>query len=170
MANSKNPQVLTQDLLRSLVHYDPETGVFTSLVKKPFVAVGQSLGSINGRGYTQFNLAGKSYRASSLAWFYAYGEWPNGMIDHKDRDRTNNRIKNLRLASESENGANCSLSKANTSGHKGVMWYKRHSKWVSQIRVNRKLLGLGYFTDINDAIKARVDAELKYFGEFSPNA
>lgn len=169
MANSKNPLVLTQDLLRSLVHYDPETGVFTSLVKKPFVEVGQVLGSKNGRGYLQFNVAGRSYTAHRLAWLYVHGEWPEDQVDHKNRVKSDNRISNLRSAGNHENGSNCSISKNNTSGIKGVMWYKRHQKWTASIRVNRKLLHLGYFTDIADAAKARLAAELKYFGEFSPN-
>lgn len=170
MANSKNPSVLTQDLLRSLVHYDPETGVFTSLIKKPFVEVGQILGSRNGKGYIQFNIAGKAYRAHRLAWLYVYGEWPSDQLDHKNRIRSDNRIENLREAGNHENGSNCSTSKRNTSGVKGVMWYKRYQKWAASIRVNKKLIHLGYFTDKLEAAKARLDAELKYFGEFSPNA
>lgn len=170
MANSKNPQVLTQDLLQSLVHYDPETGVFTSLIKKPFVCIGQTLGKPNKKGYICFNVAGRGYRASRLAWFYMTNQWPIHHIDHKNRIKDDNRFSNLREANDHENGANCSVSKRNTSGHKGVMWYKRHNKWTASIRVNRKPLHLGYFTDLQDAINARLNAELKHFGEFSPQS
>ena len=168
MANAKNPVVLTPDLLRSLVRYDPETGVFTSLVKKPFVAIGQIIGSATPKGYIQFNVAGRSYRANRLAWFYMTGEWPECQVDHINRIRNDDRFCNLRLATNQQNGSNCSLSKRNTSGHKGVMWYKRHNTWAASIRVNRKLIHLGYFKDIQNAIDARLKAEQQYFGEFAP--
>lgn len=89
-------------------------------------------------------------------------------IDHIDRNKLNNTIENLRGATKQENAYNSKLSSNNTSGVTGVSFSKCKSKWRSYINVDHKQIFLGYFTDINDAIKVRLKAEIKYFGEFSP--
>ena len=61
---------------------------------------------------------------------------------------------------------NSKLYVNNTSGYKGVYWDKKHEKWLAQITYNKKNIHLGCFDDIEKAIKARADAELKYFGEY----
>jgi len=67
-----------------------------------------------------------------------------------------------------ENVRKSELSLNNTSGHVGVCWYKNTGQWLSYIMVNRKIKNLGYFDDINEAIKVREEAEITYFGEFIP--
>src|SRR5690606_16380357 len=106
-------------------------------------------------------------KAQNAAWLYMTGEWPTFIVDHENRQRADNRWENLRPATDQENARNAKLSKRNTSGIKGVMWYRRHSKWVASIRVDRKLLHLGYFPTIEEAAIARRAAELQYFGEFA---
>jgi hypothetical protein len=159
--------MITPERLRQLVSYDPETGVFTNRVARPRVSVGQELGWKNGKGYRCMAMDGVTYPASRLAWLWLHGEWPAAMVDHIDRDRLNNRASNLRLATNAENSRNAKLSKRNASGAKGVYWYARHEKWTAQIRVNRKLLSLGYFAQKADAIAARQEAEREHFGEFA---
>ena len=89
--------------------------------------------------------------------------------DHKDRDPLNNRRSNLREATHTENMRNCSKRRDNTSGYIGVTWNKRANKWEAQLSLNHKNLHLGKFTDKEEALKARLQAELKYFGpEFAP--
>lgn len=90
------------------------------------------------------------------------------LVDHKSRDKRDNRRNNLRVANPVENARNTSMSKKNTSGHIGVSRCSRGNKWRSFITVNRKYISLGQFDDINDAIAARKEAEIKYFGEFAP--
>ena len=87
-------------------------------------------------------------------------------VDHKNRDKTNNNIINLRFATHVENGQNMSKRNNNTSGIVGVVWYKRDKKWRVQIMVNKKRLHLGLFVNFDEAIKVRKEAEVKYFGEF----
>ena len=72
----------------------------------------------------------------------------------------------MRYATNTENQQNKSIQKSNTSGVIGVSWDKDRSKWRAQIRVNTKKLHLGYFDDFDDAIRARKDAEIKYFKDF----
>ena len=86
---------------------------------------------------------------------------------HGSNSRNDNRKSNLRLSTHSQNLKNLSLSKANKSGFTGVCWYAKNNKWISYITVDGKRKHLGYFTDFDDAVKARQDAEYKYFGEWS---
>ena len=88
--------------------------------------------------------------------------------DHINRRRYDNRRENLRTATQSENGKNRSLQKNNTSGITGVGWMKQMSKWRSRITVENQQIMLGCFDNKEDAIKARLNAEVKYFGEFAP--
>ena len=86
--------------------------------------------------------------------------------DHKNGIRHDNRRENLRPASDMQNAMNRGKRSDNTSGYIGVNWSKRYQKWVAQIQFNKKKIPLGYFDNIEDAIIARQEAELKYFKEF----
>ena len=86
------------------------------------------------------------------------------VIDHVNGDVTDNRMDNLRVCSIKENSRNLKLSKNNTSGYNGISFNKKKQKWHAYIRVNYKRKNLGIYADINDAIKARKQAELEYFG------
>ena len=88
--------------------------------------------------------------------------------DHIDRNELNNRKSNLRPATVKENARNGPLRSTNTSGIIGVGWRERYQKWQAQITVDYKGIHLGYFTNKDDAIRARLNAEVKYFGEFAP--
>lgn len=85
-------------------------------------------------------------------------DYPNPIVD--------NRKSNLRITTPLNNSRNKCKTKANTSGVTGVCWNKRNQKWHAQIGVNLKTIHLGYFNDFNDAVKARKEAEEKYFKEF----
>lgn len=88
-------------------------------------------------------------------------------FDHIDRNPLNNRKNNLRKATRQENSRNQSKSTRNTSGVVGVGWYKRYDKWVAYIETDKRKT-IGYFDNKDDAIRARLNAEVKYFGEFAP--
>lgn len=89
--------------------------------------------------------------------------------DHKDRNPLNNRRANLRAATAAENSRNRSVQKNSTSGVLGVNWYNQGNKWHAQIGHNKQIFHLGYFSDKESAIKARLMAELKYYGaDFAP--
>ena len=92
-------------------------------------------------------------------------ECPNE-VDHKDGNPLNNQRDNLRPATHIENMRNVKLSVRNTSGCKGVSWNKALQKWKAYIRVNKKLIHLGYFDNYEEACRIREEAEIKYFEEF----
>lgn len=96
----------------------------------------------------------------------------NSDVDHINRDRTDNRKQNLRQCTIEENNRNQSIRISNTSGIigviKGNVTKKYGQTWRAQIKYNNELIRLGTFHDIEDAIKARLKAEKKYFKEFAP--
>jgi hypothetical protein len=88
--------------------------------------------------------------------------------DHINRNALDNRRENLRIATHQENMMNCSIRKDNSSGVIGVCLIIKTNKWSSQIQINNKHIRLGCFDNKEDAIKSRLEAEAKYFGEFAP--
>lgn len=91
----------------------------------------------------------------------------NIYIDHIDGMRCDNRKYNLRLSTKQQNNQNTGININNTSGYKGVSYSKDKHKWLASITYNNKQFFLGYFDDIEDAIKIRKTYELKYFKEFT---
>ena len=157
---------LTAEYLRSVLHYSPETGIFTWKVSTSRrVKTGDIAGSPEGHGYLQIRLQRRPHKAHRLAWLYVYGVWPTDQIDHINRIRTDNRIANLREVSHKQNNQNRSKPSNNTSGHPGVFWYKKNSKWQAYITHNQKKVHLGCFTDLEAAIAARKAAEKIYWAD-----
>lgn len=121
--------------------------------------------------YYRMRLGGVYYLAHRIVWLLFYGTDPaNMMIDHQDGCGTNNTPENLRLATKSENGRNSSKRSDNTSGVTGVIWNKRLQKWHVQISIHGQRIHLGFFSNKHEAVAARKNAEVKYFGEFSHDA
>lgn len=89
------------------------------------------------------------------------------LVDHIDGDGLNCRRSNMRLASIAENGRNKGISKANTSGYKGVSWSKSEQKWEAIIAVNRRRIRLGYFTEKEAAAACYAEASVRLHGEFA---
>lgn len=95
-------------------------------------------------------------------------EDPSIQVDHIDRHRNDNRKFNLRIASPKQNSRNRTRPSNNSSGVMGVCWSDRSGKYRAYITYNHRWITLGEFGDMEDAIKARLKAELEYFGlEFS---
>jgi|SRR5882757_1320444 len=160
--------MITFEELKYLFHYDPETGDFIRLVTTNYNAkIGDLAGSFDKYGYRQINIRGKIYKAHRLAWLYMTGEWPNGIIDHKNMVRTDNRFSNLRVTNHSCNLANRDKNKNNTSGAKGVWWHKAANKWTASITVNRKSIYLGLFDSLEEASTKYNEAAKYYFGSFA---
>ena len=160
------PKELTAEYLRSILDYDQESGVFTWKVRTSNnVKVGDVAGCQNGSGYLLISVRSRLYQAHRLAWLYTYGVWPTYQIDHINRIRTDNRRANLREATNKQNQQNKSKSSNNTSGHPGVYWYKRDSKWRAEIKHNQKSIYLGYFSILEEALSARKAAEKLYWAD-----
>ena len=159
---------LTQERQRHLVSYDPENGVFRhNGVLGHRVSAGDEAGAVNDRGYVKLCVDGRSYQGHHLAWLYVHGRWPKGKLDHRDRDRSNNRVDNLREATNSQNQANRAKQSNNTSGYKGVYWIATAQKWLAKIVHKRKQYHLGLFDSPERAHEAyRAGAE-RIHGEFA---
>ena len=127
---------------------------------------GKEAGTVHSNGYSviRFEKRRKYWRvrAHRVVWLLHHGEWPNGEVDHINKDRLDNRIENLRVVSHAENAKNAKRRSDNTSGHTGVIWNRKLSKWQAQIHSGGKNHFLGAFTDINDAIAARKAAEPRF--------
>ena len=149
-------KIISQATLKQLLSYNAETGVFT------WVKSGRMAGSLLPHGYLRITIQNKGYYAHRLAWLYCYGQWPAQNIDHKNRQKNDNRIANLREVGQSQNGHNQNVRSNNTSGCKGVSFDTRSKKWASYIMLNRKKLSLGFHSSLASAISARKQAEQKY--------
>ena len=88
-------------------------------------------------------------------------------LDHKDRDKLNNRRNNLRTCTTAENSRNHKISSLNMSGYKGVHWHKKQRKWRADITSNTKRIYLGLFADVKQAALAYNEAAIKYHKEFA---
>ena len=96
---------------------------------------------------------------STLLYRYIMNAPKEMNVDHRDGNPFNNRKSNLRICTQADNNKNLKIRKNNTSGHKGVCWVTKHSKWMAYIKINTKFKNLGLYNDINEAIKAREKAE-----------
>lgn len=168
-ASKSNEALLTQEYLKSILHYDESTGVFTyKLPIKRGSVVGDKAGYINN-GYVKIMINGIIYNAHRLAFLYMEGTFPEEVVDHIDRNRANNVWKNLRKASESSNQHNRGKGRNNNSGFKGVWFNKRRNKFRCRVGLYGRCIHIGYYNTIEEAIKARQEAADKLHGEFANN-
>ena len=178
---------LTQERLKKIIHYDPNTGDWTWKVRLSNAAppVGSCAGTVSqqlGRTKThlilRIKIDGTTYLAHRLAFLYMLGRWPIGEVDHKNRDATDYSWKNLREgASRSQQGANKGKRSGTSSRYKGVhlerppKWKpiesKRDQVWRAQIQVNGKMISLGSYANEDEAGRAYNVAAIRYFGEYA---
>lgn len=122
-------------------------------------------GYVSDNGYIMVNYKRTLYRAHRICWFLHYKIQPK-MLDHKNRNKLDNRIKNLRECTKSQNAINSKKRINNKSGVTGVYFDKSINKWRAKMMVCGKNINLGIHKDIDLAITARKKAEVKYHGEF----
>lgn len=151
-----------QSELNKLFKYNPETG---NLYRKISVSyntrIGDKVGCPNNKGYSLVRIYGALYKVHRIIWKMCHGVDPE-QIDHIDGNTSNNRIKNLRSVTQKKNNKNKKRCKDNASGHIGVSWYDQTNKWCAQIGVDKKRIHLGYFSNKDEAIKVRKEAEIKH--------
>lgn len=154
--------MITQEYLKRILDYDPETGVFTWIICAGRRAKPGDVAGGNSCGYIKISINSKIYYAHILAWFYVHGVWPDGEIDHINQIKSDNWIKNLRDITHQDNNKNGPLRCTNTSGVTGVSWHRKAEKWMAQITVDGDNLYLGLHEFINDAIIARKMSEYEH--------
>lgn len=163
------PPALTHERLVHLLHYDPVSGIFTWMnPQSRRMRRGEPAGCLRDDGYLGIRIDGIRYQAHRLAIFYMTGTMPPEDADHRNRRRIENGYSNLRCATRQQNTSNRSITRANTSGVVGVGWDKARGKWEARIKVMGKQIHIGRFDVFEDAVKARREAEIKYFDDFAP--
>ena len=154
----------TKEFFLYFLNYDPLTGVFTHK------RLGRKIGTYtNKKGYLGFGINQRSYLAHRVAWVICHGYWPTKQIDHINRKPSDNRIENLREATNSQNQQNMvkAMVTNKTTGVLGVCRPKTASGFVASITVNKRLRNLGTFQTIEEAQVAYLKAKAELH-EFAP--
>lgn len=157
---------LTQERLKELLHYDPESGKFTRLKAASNHKAGEAAGWLTKDGYRLIKIDGKQYRCGRLVFLYMTGELPL-QADHINRIRDDDRWANLRAADNGQNNANKNLQRNNTSGIKCTSWDARRNHWHVRVHIGGKQRHVGYFEDFELAELAASEARAKAYGEFA---
>lgn len=167
---------MNSDLAREFLHYVPKTGIliWRTRERRWFPDDGHwrtwntrfastVACTKNKSGHLSVLILGRRYYAHRLIWLWMTGEWPDGEIDHKNRDPSDNRWTNLRVVTHRQNTRNGPLLRSNTSGHVGIYIRKSDGAFLAQISIDGKHHHLGVFGTMDEAIRARKAAE-KAFG------
>lgn len=155
----------TQQELLEYLSYDPITGIVTWIKSKSKRnRVGDIAGSKATPGHLQIKFNGVSLQLHNVIWCMVHGYWPD-LLDHKDTNKTNNKLFNLREATSCQNAANRNVRVDCLSKFKGVS--KHASKWRARIYINDKNISLGSFDTMEQAAKAYDNAAIATFGDFA---
>lgn len=161
---------VTQERLKELLEYSPDTGLFYWRSDRGGKRAGD-LAGCSKRAYVAISIDNRIYRAHHLAWLWMTGEWPTPFVDHRDLNKHNNAWANLRLATKSQNQANTGLIQSNKSGVKGVSRYRAGESygkpWQANIQKDGRRIHLGHFHSKEDAAEAYRAAAENIFGEFA---
>jgi hypothetical protein len=167
---------LTAEHVRSVLNYDPETGIFRwkynpdrrtewNTRRAGQVAGGVTCGKF-GRMHA-VRIDGRLYLGHRLAWLYVHGEWPDE-IDHINGEPADNRLKNLRSITHAQNSINRAMQSNNTNGMVGVRFREHHGKWEGRINLGGKTVWREYFDNPQEAAAARRIAVEEIYGDFRP--
>ena len=163
--------MISAERLNSLLHYNASTGEFRWKRRDDRDAAWNAkmagrIAGTNSRGYIGIRIDSRRYLAHRLAWVMIRGTIPPGMqIDHIDMNPTNNRIDNLRLATQSQNNAN-SIHKS-ASGIKGVTWREDRGRWIARITINKRPVRIGCFDTAEEAHLAYLKRARAEYGNFA---
>lgn len=172
---------ITAAFVASVLAYSPTTGTFLWKFnpdrprKWNSRYAGRAAGTTTHDGYIRIQIGNKNgkklhYAAHVLAWLVTYDEWRPSGVDHRNGDRGDNRIENLRRANETENATNKATPRHNTSGFIGVSFDKQRHKWRARVAWLRKTYDVGFFDTAEEASVARTILATKIQGEFMPEA
>lgn len=162
--------MISLQYVRALLEYDHISGNLYWLMTRGRAIKGNIAGRVSRDGYIQIGIDGKRYPAHRLGWLIYHGAWPKDQLDHINTIKTDNRISNLREATNQQNQYNRGLQSNNKSGLKGVSWNKAQKKWLARIRADKKLFHLGSFNKKEDAHHAYIEEAKRLHGEFERTA
>jgi hypothetical protein len=151
-----------------LLSYDPLTGDLRWKQRRKQIPAGALAGHIHNTGYRNVRIRGERIMAHRIAWMLHYRSWPEMNLDHKNLDKSDNRIENLRLATKAQNQANRRAHKTNKSGFKNVVYREKNlKKWEARIATGKKRRLIGYFDTPEEAHAAYVAEAVRLHGEFA---
>ena len=158
--------MITQELLKERFEYKDGNLIYKMSIGSK--KIGDIAGTVNEKGYVKIGINGKVYGAHCLIWIY-HNEYifKKMDVDHNDKNPSNNKIENLRIATRSQNKANGKKYKCNTSGLKGAYFSKIRKKWQAVIRYNGKNYHIGYYNNKEEAHEAYNKKAIELFGEFA---
>jgi hypothetical protein len=150
--------------LRILFDYNPDTGWLSWKPGFRKHRNGAQAGSVDSRGRLRVEVRGRSYGAHQIAFAIHHGRWPQSQIDHINHIKTDNRIANLREATNTENSRN-RPRKTGKAGFRGVSLHK--GRYIARIMVDGHSINLGSFASPSDAASAYQSAARLYHGDFA---
>lgn len=159
----KTIELPTQAQIKDQLHYDPQTGIFRWRFTKSKKTKPWDIAGCQKKGYFYIGIRKGQYASHRLAWVYMTGEWPKHEVDHIDGVKSNNAWSNLREATHKQNLENLALAKNNTSGFRGVTWFKQTQKWRAMIMHNLKGIHVGYFDTAEEAGQAAAAKRAELF-------
>lgn len=154
---SKTNSSLTQGRLREVLRYCWATGLFSwNFDVGSTGRHGEVAGCQTKAGYIVIRIDGKLHLAHRLAHLYIYGRWPERLVDHKNRVKSDNRLDNIRAATKSQNGQNASEAWGHNkaSGLLGVYWSKAHDKWGAKVNLDGRQHHAGFHDTPEEAHQA----------------
>lgn len=166
---------LTAGIARELLMYDAETGkLHWRRRARRWFKDDRAWNSWNARfvgkdalagahkGYRRGRILGITYLAHRVVWLIHHGDWPKEQTDHINGIRADNRMENLREVTPQDNAKNQQRKISNSSGVMGVYWHAGVNKWVADIRGEGRRIYLGSFNSFDDAVNARLSAEINH--------
>jgi hypothetical protein len=160
-------KMLTQAYVRKLFSYSKKTGLLRRRLHRGNRAMpGSIVGTSDGhKGYLRVGIDGKNWSVTHIIWLYVTGEWPK-RVDHRDLNKTNNRWKNLRKATNSQNMCNTKVRSDSSTGVKGVYQDRRTGRYRVHVGLGRQRFYGGFFATVAEAKVARDMLAKKLHGKF----
>jgi hypothetical protein len=163
---------LTAEYVRGILAYLPEEGRLIWR-ERPDMRLcwnrrcaGKDAGSLGRGGYPQVRIDSHNYDVHRIVWLITHGVWPSE-LDHKDGDRKNFRLSNLRTVNRSQNSQNIRIHRDNQTGYKGVIFDKQTKRYRAHIQAQKKSMHLGCFATPQEAHAAYLRAAGILHGEFA---
>ena len=155
---------LTASFLKTILHYSPKTGIFTWKVSLGRRNNADSTAGYKADARIKIGIGRKTYMAHRLAYLYMTSKWPKYEVDHRNRNQSDNRWKNLRHATPSQNHRNRGKQQNNTVGYKGVCFDKRSMRYIAGVKLNGYRHNLGAFKTAEEAYVAYKKAAKRLHG------
>jgi hypothetical protein len=157
--------ILTKEFLHNIFDYC-DGKIFWKAKLSSKTHIGTRAGCLSSDGYRYVGINKKRYSEHRIIFLMEKGYLPK-LVDHIDNNPLNNKIENLREATNFQNSQNAKLAKTNTSGFKGVFWHKINKKWLVSLKIQGKNKHFGYFKDLELAALVVQEARNKYHGSFA---